>query len=116
MLAKNKLINVLHFLLYVVVISLIFFICFCFSQSFDGYRTRTLSGSYVHLEEKKILTFFPEHVEIITYNYSIKYNYEIERGKVTVGTTEYVIFKDGILDEENNLYYVKVPGFYSLEG
>lgn len=115
MLAKNKFLNILHFLLYIVVILLILFICFNLNQSFDGYRTRTINGSYVHLKEKVILTFFDDHVEVIDYNKSINYNYTLDKGKVMIGNNEYVVFKNGILDEENNLYYIKVPGVYSLD-
>lgn len=115
MLAKNQILNILHLMLYIVVILLILFICFSINQSYDGYRLKQLSGSYVHLKEQMILTFFDDHVEVIDYNKSYKFNYSVSNGKVTVGTDEYVIYKDGLLDEEKNLYFIKVPGVYSLE-
>lgn len=112
---KNAFINLLHFLLYIIVILIIVITCFIINDSFSGYRTKELSGSYVCFDSQEIYTFHDEYCEYINPRETYDFNYSISEGKVIIGSQEFIIYKSGILDSESNVFYEKVDLIYSLK-
>lgn len=115
MLSKNVFKNIMHLLLYVLIIGLIILICFCFGQSFNGYRINKLDGSYVHLKTNIIYTFHDLKVEIIEEDGSILKDYKLMNGIIYVENKEFILYEDGILDISKNDYYQKAPFKFSLK-
>lgn len=112
---KKAFINLLHFLLYIIVILIIVITCFIINDSFSGYLTKELNGSYVCFDQQEIYTFHDDYCEYINPSETYDFNYSITEGKVVIGSQEFIIYKSGILDIESNVFYEKVDLIYSLK-
>lgn len=104
---KSALKTLLHVLLYFVVLILLFILITGIGDSFRGYRLQKISGSYINGE--RILTFSVEgRVSVETGSTFREYSYFISEGTVYFSDEAYWIYANGLLDREENRYYVKI--------
>ena len=115
MLVKNSLKNILHLLLYLIVIFVTILTIHIFHNSYIGFRKKDISNtSYIYYSGKEIITFFDEHVEVIKDYESSFYSYTINNGRVNFDDKEFIIFGNGLLNDERNTFYQKANKIYSL--
>jgi hypothetical protein len=105
---KNLFKDILHLFVYILVISLIVFTCLCLSHSYDGYRINSILDNYYYYDNSFIIVNNDVELEVIKDNKSETYYYFINKGILTFNSQEFVIFDNGIFDEENNIFYFKI--------
>lgn len=104
---KSALKTLLHVLLYFFVFLIFFVLITGIGDSFRGYKLTNLSGSYINGE--RVLTFSVEgRVSVETGSTFREYSYFISEGTVYFSDEAYWIYADGLLDREENRYYVKI--------
>ncbi len=96
----------MHICLYLLAIFFIFLLCSGIADSFKGYSTKDLSGTYVH--DERTLTFGIDRVSVESASTYREYSYFVEEGIVYFSDEAYLIYADGLLEKGGNAYYVKV--------
>lgn len=105
---KNVLKDILHFLLYLLIISIIVFICLCIYHSFNGYQITSIVNNDYYNNEVIISILNDVEVEFYFDNNSTIHYYYIDHGILKFDEKEFVILDNGLFDEENNIFYFKI--------
>lgn len=109
MLVKKDLFkDILHFLSYIIVIGIILIICLSIYNSYSGYQLKTIVDNCYYNNNSFINVVNNSQIQFITEEEKKNYFYYIVDGILTFNDEDYVIFKNGLLNLSNNVFYFKV--------